>query len=142
MLDGRVLVHVADHTQGVELAHLIGACDRPAEHHDRRAMVELANGLKEHDPVALRDAKIDDDQVDPRDIGSNLCQQLLARLRRHGLVAGSLDRRLEPVAHECGIVGDQHGSPGEPSRGGHRNTIGNRAPQSLGFIAQILMSSL
>ena len=38
----------------------------------------------------------------------------------HGAVTGRFDGRLEPIAHERGIVGDQHGSPGEPSRGGHR----------------------
>ena len=66
VLDGRVLVDVADDAQGLELTHLIGAGDRPAEDDDARAMVELANGLEQRDTVALRDAQIEDDQVDSR----------------------------------------------------------------------------
>ena len=64
VLDGRVLVDVADDTNRLELTHLIGVRDRSAEDDDSRSMVELPNRLQKHDTVALRDAQIEDDQVD------------------------------------------------------------------------------
>src|SRR5688572_26199873 len=115
-----VLVDVADDTQRLELPDLVGTGNRSAEDDDARSMVELSNGLQKCDAVTLWKPQIEDDQVEAGAICTNLREEFLARLRGHGAVTGRFDGRLETIAHERGIVGDQHGSPGEPSLSGHR----------------------
>ena len=68
-------------------------------------------------------------------IRANLREQFLARLRGHGAVAGRFDGRLETVADERGVVGDQHCFAGDQSRRSS-NVVSVIAALSVGFVAK------
>ena len=142
VLHRRVLVDVADDAEALELSHLVRAGNRSAEDDDAGSMVELSKGLQKCDAVTVRKTQIEDDQVESRGIGANLRQQFLARLRCYGAVTARFDGRFEPIAHERGVVGNEHRSPREAGRRGHRKFYRLTTRGSLGFIAQIREGSI
>ena len=77
VLHGAVFVDVAGDAERGELAHLVGAGDRAAEHQDRQPpVVELADRADQLDAAGVRQPQVEHDQVDPVEIGADARQQL------------------------------------------------------------------
>ena len=53
--------------------------------------------------------QVEHDEIDRVEIAAHAGQQLRRALDGDRLVAGALERRLEAVAHERGVVGDDDG---------------------------------
>ena len=110
VLHGAVLVHVAGDAQRRQLAHFVGVGDRAAEDQDRQpAAVQLADAADEIDTGGVGQAQIDDEQIDLGEVGAHPREQLDGALDRHGAVARRLQRGLEAVSDERGVVGDEDG---------------------------------
>ena len=77
VLHRAVLVDVAGDAERRQLAHLFGGRDRAAEDQNRQpAAVELADRPHQLDAAGMRQPQIEDDQVDPRQVGAHAGEQL------------------------------------------------------------------
>ena len=109
VLHGAVFVDVAGDAERGELAHLVGARDRAAEdQHRELAVVEFADRSDEVDARRMRQAQIQDDEIDGVQIGADPRQQLRGALDRDRFVAGVFDSRAKPIANKRSVVGDDH----------------------------------
>ena len=127
VLHGAVLVHVPRDPQRRELAHLVGAGDRAAEDQDRQpALVELPDGTDQVHSGGVRQAQVEDDQIDMIDVGADPRQQFGRALDRYGLVSRALERGAKAVADERRIVGDNDGFGGDRGVGHLGGSIGTR----------------
>ena len=57
----------------------------------------------------MRQPQVDDEQIELREVGAHAGEQLGGAFHGHGAMAGALQRRLEAVADERRIVGDEDG---------------------------------
>ena len=82
---------------------------RAAEDQDRQlSSVELANRADEIHSAGVREPKIEDNEIDPREVGAHASQQFDGALDGERRMARAEQRRRETVAHECGVVRDDH----------------------------------
>jgi hypothetical protein len=121
VLDRTVLVDVADDAQRRQLAHLVGARDRAAEdQHGQPARVDLAQAAHEVQAGGVRQPEIEDDQVDPIEVRPYAREQLHGAAHGDRAVTRLLERRLEAVPHEAGVVRNDDGLRG---RGATRHPL-------------------
>ena len=107
---GAVLVDVAGDPEAGQVADLGGAADGAAEDQDRQPpAVELADGTHQFDTAGVGEPEIDHHQIDVRQIRADPGQQFGRTPDGEGPVAGVLDRGLEPVPNERGIIGNHDG---------------------------------
>src|SRR6266545_2156133 len=143
MLRRRVLIHIAGDTQRRELADLLGARDRPAEDHHRRAkLIDLTERSYETDTMSLWQTQVEYQQVDSWSLGSHPRNQLRAAGCRGGAVSSRLECRFEPIAHERRVVGHQDGFRGRRCYAGHRRLYRKSRRLTLGFVAGIAHISI
>ena len=120
VLDGAFAVDVAGDAKGREVANLFRGRDRAAEDKNRQlAAVELANRPHEVHSSGMRQAKIEDNQIDAREIGAHAGEQLHGALDGERGVTGAEQRLYETVAHEGGVVGNDDGLVGRHSGSRH-----------------------
>ena len=60
-------------------------------------------------PGRVRQPQIDDQQIELREVGAHAREQLGGAFHRHRAMSGALERALEAVADERGVVGDEDG---------------------------------
>jgi hypothetical protein len=142
VLPGAVLVHVPCDAECRQLAHFRGIGDGAAEYDDGQAtLVDLPHVPHELGTGRVRQAQVEQDEVDSLEIRPQPCQQLGGGPYRDRPVARILERRLEPVAHERGVVGDEHGLCRARS-GTHRVLYRRGRAQALGRVARLWTLSL
>ena len=114
VLHGAVLVDVAGDAERRQLAHFVGARDRAAENQDRQPAVidlaDLAHDVRRRYACGRR--RSSDQQVELGRLGAHARQQFCRALDRERAMARALDRRLEAVANERRVVGDENGFRG------------------------------
>ena len=109
VLQRGVLVDVAGDVQRRKLADLAGIRDRAAEDDNGRLLgIDVAKCAHEADAVGLWQTEIDHDQVNLGEIRFDARDELVAAGNGDGLVPRRFEHRLEAVAHECGVVRDDH----------------------------------
>ena len=109
VLQRGVLVDVAGDVQRGKLADLAGIRDRAAEDDDGRLLgIDIAKCAHEADAVGLRQTEIDHDQVNLGEIRFDARDELVAAGNGDGPMPRRFEHRLEAVAHECGVVRDDH----------------------------------
>ena len=124
-----VLVHITRDAECRQVADLGGIGDGAAEHDDRQAaLVDLPHVPHELGTGRVRQPEVEQDQVDPLEIRPDACQQFGGGPHRDRPVARFLERRLEAVAHERGVVGDEHGLC--RARSGTHRVLYRRAPSA------------
>ena len=147
VLHRAVLIHVAGNAERGQLAHLFRARYRTAENQNRQApVVELADAADQVDPGGVRQAQVDDQQIELREVGPHAREQLGGAFHRHGAMAGALERALEAVAHERGVVGDENGLGGRGAGGHHSTEVSlmyrNATSKALACVAELIRLSI
>src|SRR5258706_10897215 len=143
MLERGVLIYVARDVERRQLANLGGVRDRPAEDHDRRLYgVEPTQSADQIDTLRLRETQVDDDQVNLVQIHLHAHDELVPIRDRHGAVSCPFECRLEAVANEGRIVGDDDDFGGDGCSGTHASEYRYGKFATLGFVADIVMISL
>ena len=143
MLERGVLIDIPGDVERRQLADLAGVRDRAAEDQDRRLYrVEPSQSPDQIDTLRLRKTQIDDDQVDLVQFRLHPSDELIPIRNRHRPVARSFERRLEAVANEGRIVGDDDDFGGNRCSGTHASEYRYGKFATLGFIADIVMISL
>ena len=143
MLERGVLIYVARDVERRQLADLGGVRDRAAENQDRRLYrVELPQSPDQIDTLRLRKTQIDDDQVDPVQFRLHPRDELVPVRDRHSAVACPFECRLEAVANEGRIVGDDDDFGGDRCSGTHDSEYRYGKFATVGFIADIVTISI
>jgi hypothetical protein len=92
--------------------------------------------------LRLRKTQINNDQVDLVQFGLHARDELVPIRDRHGAVARPVECRLEAVANEGRIVGDDDDFGSDGCSGTHASEYRYGKFATLGFVADIAMISL
>ena len=110
MLHGAVLVDVAGDAECRQLAHFVGAGHRAAEDENRQpALVHLADVADDVEAGRVGQPQIEDEQIELRQVDAHAREQFGGAFDGQGAMSGALDRRLEAVADERRVIGDEDG---------------------------------
>lgn len=110
MLDGDVLVEISGDAERRQLSGVVSIGDAAGEHEDRQPpFVELADAPDQLGAGCVRHPQINHDQVQIVRIGAHVREQLGDRFDDHGAMPRGVERRLEAIAHERRVRGNEHG---------------------------------